>query len=377
MVHDDGLLRIVEGECPDSSAVHLKAEGLYMVPGLVDAHVHLGLPRTSRDSASDTIEAVRNRLAKIAARTLMGGVTLVRDLGDRLARGKVLAEVAGELDAPRFVSAISGLTVPKGYGTFLGEAVGNDEELVLAVRRRAAQGARVIKLFLNGGVDFETGLVSAPQFDARTVALAASEAHHYNLPLAVHANGSEAVMMALVAGADTIEHGILLNDACLAMMAERGVYWIPTLTPLWQALRSAEQERVKTGVVRFAMLSKLFEQHQRAVAKAVAMGVKVAAGTDAGSPGVGHGSLIDEIEQFVSAGVVPIDALRAGTIIAAQALGMSDCAGSIDSGRWGDFLLLRRDPRNDPNALRDFVAMYVGGKAVIGRGFQDPLSQTD
>jgi len=273
------------------------------------------------------------------------------------------------LDCPRVISALSGLTAPNGYGVFLGETVRDTEELLVAMRRRHEAGARAIKLFLTGGVNFATGAVAAVRFDRRTVAVAAAAAHDLGLPLAVHANGAEAVMDAVLAGADTIEHGILVNDDGLRTMAEHGVFWVPTLTPLWRALEDPCD--ADEGTVRTTSLRRIFQQHQDSVARAFELGVKVVAGTDAGSPAVPHGCLSGEIDLFVAAGVHPALALKSATIWAAEALGADREIGSIGPGRRGDLLLLRRNPLQTSAALKEIHHVICGGKiAPFGDGHQ-------
>ena len=169
-------------------------------------------------------------------------------------------------------------------------------------------------------------------------------------------------MDAVLAGADTIEHGILVNDDGLRAMAEHGVFWVPTLTPLWRALQEDPCAADEASTIMMTSLRRIFQQHQDSVSRAFELGVKVVAGTDAGAPGVLHGCLVREIELFVAAGVHPALALKSATIWAAEALGVGSETGLIGPGRRGDLLLLRRNPLQTSAALNEIRQVICGGK---------------
>ena len=159
--------------------------------------------------------------------------------------------------------------------------------------------------------------------------------------------------MLLLEGAQTVD--------VLRGVAEHGVFWIPTLTPLWRALSSSAAD---AGAQLTASLRRVYEQHQASVARAFDLGVKIIAGTDAGSPGVPHGCLAEEVGLLVAAGASPADALKSATIWAIEALALGQETGLIAPGRRADFLLLRRNPLEEPTALREITHVACAGKLV-------------
>lgn len=322
--------------------------GAYLVPGLVDAHVHLALGG-SRDPVAN------------ARRALRRGVCAVRDLGRPEEEPGEAAE--GNLSCPRIVSAGPALTRPGGYGLFLGRPIPPGSPLAPVVDGLISRGAGVIKVVLTGAVDLATGTVGPAQFSARELAQIVAAARGAGIPVAAHANGRTAVALAARAGVDSVEHGILLGSAELQLLAERGIRWVPTLSPL-HALAADP---------RCTGLPRVFSKHLEAVAEGAALGVKVVAGTDAGSPGVQHGALGLELALLRRAGL-SAEQLRASvTQEAARLLGLPEGYGTLDPGAQTDLVWFSHDPfapegprrRDDPpDALGDPLGVLCRGRRL-------------
>jgi imidazolonepropionase-like amidohydrolase len=298
--------------------------GAFVSPGLIDGHVHLGLGGAPEAAARASVAA---------------GLTAVRDLG-----GMRNADSRGLLDAPgrpdvwglplRVVSAGRALTRKGGYGAFLGAAVSDRAELLAAARCEVDRGAATLKVIVSGVVDFAGGTVGPPHFDKEDLRELVALAGHAGVPVAAHANGAEAIGMAVAAGVDSVEHGILISEPELLAMAAAGTRWVPTLTPLHN-LR---------GDLRWPRLADIFERHLEAVARGRELGVTLVAGSDAGSPGVSHGSLHTEVTLLRLAGLSPPELRRAATNAAAELLKLGGGYGRLEVGARTDLAWFAEDP---------------------------------
>jgi len=167
---------------------------------------------------------------------------------------------------------------------------------------------------LSGAVDFASGMAEGPYFTKQDLAEAVRAARDCGLSVAAHANGPASVRLAAQAGVDSVEHGIGLGEAELALLAERQVAWIPTLTPLY--LLEGQTERAAS------VPDEVLRQHLTAVARGRELGVTILAGTDAGSPSVLHGSLGIELDLLGRAGFAPDELAQLATKAAGRLLGI-------------------------------------------------------
>lgn len=322
--YDDGVVVARGALEPEPGDQVVDLGGAFVSPGLVDAHVHLGLGGPPEAAARACVAA---------------GLTAVRDLGGlREADPRGPQEASGPQDAwglpLRVVSAGRALTRKGGYGAFLGVAVSDRAELLAAARAEVGRGAATLKVILSGMVDFVAGTVGKPHFDREDLRELVALARHAGVPVAAHANGTEAIGIAVAEGVDSLEHGILISEAELSAMAAVGTRWVPTLTPLYN-LR---------GDPRWPRLAEIFERHLEAVARGRELGVTLVAGSDAGGPGVPHGSLHTEVTLLRRAGLSPPELRRAATSAAADLLGLSGGYGRLEVGAHTDLAWFAEDP---------------------------------
>ena len=340
-------------------------EGRFVMPGLVDCHVHLchdGVVDIVREAddrpALATVKAVAN-----AQRALRAGVTAVRDLG---ARGDMVLGVAeavrrGLIEGPRIVAAGRLLTMTGGHGGFIGREVDGPDGMRSAVREEIKAGARVIKTVATGGV-LTPGV--AAQQAAYTVAelqAAVEAAHAAGVPCTAHAIGHAGTKAALRAGVDSIEHGCFLDDESIGMMLERDVVLVPTLSAPAQILRGADQ-----GIPEYAVAKsrEVFEAHKASFRRALDAGVRVACGTDAGTPLNPHGSTPGEVRLMVENGMPVAHALLAATRVGAELLRIDDHCGTLEAGKAADVLVLDGDPLDDVTAISRPWMVLAGGEPV-------------
>ncbi|HZK48324.1 MAG TPA: amidohydrolase family protein, partial [Thermoleophilia bacterium] len=204
---------------------------------------------------------------------------------------------------------------------------------------RVAGGAGVVKVILTGSVDLERGVAPPAHFHSEELRRMVETAHELGVAVAVHANGAQAVTMAAEAGVDSVEHGILIDEESVRAMVDHDVVWVPTLTPLHALAVSG----------RWAAVPRIIAAHEAMVAAGHAAGVRIAAGTDAGSPGVAHGAVLSEVAHLRSAGLSPEAARAAVGAVAADLLGLGGGYGRLSRGAATDLVWFKQDPFADPS----------------------------
>ena len=236
------------------------------------------------------------------------------------------------------------------------------------VRRQIDRGADVIKFATTGGVNSGTGLATR-MYEDEAKALV-DTAHAYGRKVAVHAHGADGTKLALRAGADSIEHGAEMDDEIIPCSRRSGAYYVPTLSTVNGYLeRLAKDPNTYTPEVRKQIDWRIGITGQ-SLAMAYPAGVKIAFGTDAGVSK--HGRNADEFELMVKFGMPPVEALKAATVNAADLLGVSAEAGTIEPGKSADIIAVTGDPLSDVTILKKVEFVMVRGKVVVATD-RDPV----
>jgi imidazolonepropionase-like amidohydrolase len=277
-----------------------------------------------------------------AQETLLSGITTVRDLGSIDDLSIVLSKGIREkvVLGPRIIAAGKSIIMTGGHDPFWGICVDGPWEAVKAVRKQAERGAQVIKVSATGGVygRKEGEEVGQSELTRQELEAICREAHRLGLRVASHAIGEEGIDNSVWAGCDTIEHGILVRKETLQQMMKQGTFLTPTLFIYKKIAEgnapSYAKEKAKS----------VTEQHHRAFWEARAMGIKIAAGSDAGSPEAPHPSLFQELEELVKLGLSPLEVISISTLGNAEALGMRHLIGSVEVGKIADLLVLSENP---------------------------------
>jgi imidazolonepropionase-like amidohydrolase len=335
-----------------------------LLPGFIDAHTHLTM-MYSEDYKQERLDPLEKTIAERAldasvnARvTLLAGITTVRDVGslDYLDVGLRNAIRNGKVPGPRMLVTVHALSATGGHCDFsqgfreglfghesgpLEGVVNGADQARYAVRLDHKYGADMIKVCATGGVLSPTDDVDTSQLTQEELNAIVDEAHALRRKTAAHAHGAEGAKRAIRAGIDSIEHGTFLDDEALDMMKQRGTFLVPTLMAA-QGL----QERIDKGIyMPPAILAKaktaiasIHETFQRALAK----GVKIGLGTDAAV--YPHGRNLEEFHQMTDLGMKPIDALKAGTSMDAELLGLADKIGTLEAGKIADVVAVPGDP---------------------------------
>src|SRR6266436_3832802 len=356
--------------------------GMTVLPGLIDCHDHMAMHGydLARRWGIDEPQSTRTlRTAKVLAQTLAAGYTAVRDAAG-LDAGFKRAIDEGLIAGPRLIvslciiSPIGGIgdrVSPSGFSCcvpndpLLPDGVVNSlADVRPVVRRIVRAGADVIKCATTGGASSRPG--HGPRdgaFNLDEMQALTEEAHALDRRVMCHALGGRGLQIAIEAGVDSIEHGCYLDEEpeLLDAMAERGIFFVPTFA-VYEYHRKSALPHVRERAQH------LQEHHVESLRQALAAGVKIAAGTDAG--GHGHPANALEIECLVKAGLTPLQALRAATGWAAECLGMEREIGTIEKGKLADLVVVAGDPLKDVRLLQDpdrIALVLKGGEIVANR----------
>ena len=342
--------------------------GKTVIPGLIDAHIHSlfdasGDPFGSLEAESPSM--ITLKAANFMEKTLEAGVVAIRDMGgvDYLEMGLNEAINSGLTKGPRMQLSGKLITMTGGHGHLFGREVDSPHEARKAAREQLKNGVDLIKIMATGGVMTEGVQPGAPQLTEEEMRAAIIEAHKAERKTATHAQGVEGIKNALRAGIDSIEHGIFLDDEAVELMVENDVFLVPTLAaPYWIIDAGVEK-----GVPEFAVEKSkaVIESHTKSFQKAREAGVKIAMGTDAGTPFNKHGKNKFEIKMMVENGMKPIEAIKAATMGGAELMEISDKLGSVSEGKLADMVVVDGRPDQNIEDIYKVVEVYKDGKKVV------------
>ena len=356
--------------------------GAYLMPGLVNAHVHLcgsGKPM-SAGGAGDLIDKVvgnpvgrwylRRTLKQHAQVQLASGVTTVRSVGDPgFADVDVRDAInTGKYPGPRLLTSGVGVTVPGGHGAGLFAHIAKTpEEAREIVRTCFAHNCDLVKLFITGGV-FDAEVEGEPgvlRMSPEIARAAVEEAHKLGMPVAAHIESAEGVRVGLEAGVDTIEHGAELDDELIALFKRNGAGRSSSLTcTVSPALPFVElsPEKTKSTEVQKVNGRIVYEGIVRAAQQALAAGIPVGLGTDSSCPYITHYDMWREVVYFEClVGASRQLALHTATLGNARILGLGDETGSIEEGKAADLIVTAENPLENLEALRNVGLVMVRG----------------
>lgn len=364
---------------PKSGDTLIDLSDHFVLPGLIDCHVHLTGefgPHHKMDLVEEAPEAVALHAARHARATLDAGFTTVRDLGDFSGTGDAIfalrtAIARGHVPGPRIFAAGSIISPTGGHGLACGYR--DDINLLLdstgradgidgcraAVRRQVSRGADFIKFVATGGVLTDTETGTGQQFFDDEYKAIISTAKMLGRKTTAHAHGADGMKAALKAGVDAIEHGTFMDEEATAMMLDRGTVYVPTVLAGTTVAEQAKSADFMTPAIR----KKALEVGPRildTLRHAHAAGLNIAFGTDTGvSP---HGENAREFALMVKAGLTPMEAIRAATVSAAAHIGQVENLGSIEAGKAADIVATAKDPLADVEALTKMAFVMKDGQ---------------
>lgn len=345
-----------------------------ILPGLIDCHVHLtGDPQHS-GLKSLGISVPRQTLtgAKNARLTLEAGFTTVRNVGASGYSDVALRDSinAGEIPGPRMIVSGPALGSTGGHCdenllapefAHHGEGVADGTQAVMAKTREVVKyGADVIKFCASGGVFSKGDLPGTEQYSPAEMSALTTEAHRLGRKVAAHAHGAQAIIDATNAGADSIEHGSLIDEEGIRVMKQHGTYLVADVYNDDFILGQGKQYGFTEEMLD---KERMVGQKQReGFRRAAQAGVKIAFGTDAGV--YPHGGNAKQFAHMVKYGLTPIQAIQSATVNAADLIGWSDRVGSIEPGKLADLIAVEGDPLADVTILERVKFVMKGGQVI-------------
>jgi imidazolonepropionase-like amidohydrolase len=374
LVKDGKILKIAQNSMnipKDTQTIPL--DGQTLLPGFIDAHIHIcmdGSPDPVAAGLTESPTITTLKAAESARRTLMAGVTTVRDMGgkDGIDFGLRQAIDSGLIPGPRMLISGRLICMTGGHGWQVGLEANGPDEVRKAAREQIKAGVDIVKLMATGGVLTPAVEPGSEQLTEEELRAGVEEAHKAGKKTATHAMGTRGIQNALRAGIDSIEHGVYLDDETVSMMMERNIPLIPTIS----ALYNIETKGIEAGIPAFAVEKTLKVKpfHIESIRMAREAGVLVAAGTDAGTPFNLHGENLGEIKLLVDyGGFSPMGAIEAGTCIAARVLGLEKELGTVEEGKVADLVLVEGNPLDNIDVLlnqESICLVMQGGKIVKG-----------
>jgi len=380
LVREGRVLALQEGHLALPPGLKVLDLSAYTVlPGLIDGHTHLlgeiqgASPAAplEHSGAQDLMAGIRNARA-----TLRAGFTTVRDVGAlRAFLDTTLRDAIedGTVEGPRMAACGTYVTTRSGSGDLTGLApdVGLPADMRLGVADSEPEVRARVRQLLNGGADFikimATGAVftkgtkpGVPEFSESELRAAVQEAAKYGARVTAHAHGAEGIRNALRAGVQCIEHASFLDDEGIRLAKERGAF---LSMDIYNGDYSDEVGRLQHWPEEFLRKNRETTEIQRqGFRKAVAAGVKLSFGTDAGI--FPHGDNARQFAFMVRWGMTPLQAIQAATVRAAENLGWEDRVGSLEPGRFADLVAVKGDPLADIRLLERIPVVVKGGRLV-------------
>lgn len=341
---------------PQEGAQVIDLQGKYVMPGLIDAHVHI------RD-----FDAAR--------RALHSGVTTARSMGvshfvDTGLRGLA---AAGKIEAPEILAAGYHIRPQMAEEFFIdmpahADLMAGGVHGVAAMRRLVQVMASRKVNWIKTNATARAGLPQTdprqPYYDEAEMRALVEEAARHNLPVAAHAHGDEGGRAAVLGGVRSIEHGTYLSEETLKHMAEKGTYLVPTIAVVADlTLPGGDYDSPLLAIRGRHMYPRI----KKTAAMAHKLGVKLVTATDTGYGPNSTLRLSQELEEFVGIGLSPPEAIRAATSVAAELLGVDDHTGRIAAGLDADLIAIENNPFEDIGAVHDILLVVNNGKVVLNR----------
>ncbi|MHB8618870.1 MAG: amidohydrolase family protein [Chloroflexota bacterium] len=371
VVENSHVVEAGPGRSPAAAERILNLGGMAVLPGLINLHVHYGLmlPGALTTKYRDQSEAaLAYRMAENAWEALRIGVTTTRSVGEHKGADFALREAieAGRVPGPRMFTGGQALAVTGGHGTRVGGPATECDgpyEFRKAARSRLKSGADHVKIMISGGLAGEFEAVKDSQMAPDEIEAVVMAAHNAGKSVCAHSGAPQAMLDAIRAGVDCMEHGYFLNDEVASLMVEKETFLVPTI-----CVSRAEEYMRRIGVVEWQIKKSLDagEKHWQALKTAIGHGVRIGLGTDMlpADPNDGTFATYREMELLNEAGMSPMAVLLAATRVAADVVSAGDRLGSIEEGKLADLVACQGNPTDDIRTLRNMRLVMKAGEVI-------------
>lgn len=368
IIVEDGIIKEIGNERNkkfEEDCEIIDLEGKYLMPGMIDCHVHSffnSAPNIAQLFSTLTPVDLILIAIKNLEKQLKSGVVFVRDVGAinyyDIQIKKYLQN--GEIIGPDMYCAGKFVTMTGGHGHSVGREADGPVEVRKAVREQLKAGADVIKVMSTGGVMTPGVDVNAYQLNVDELKAAVEEAHKAGRKVCTHCHGTQGIKNSIIAGLDSIEHATLLDEEAIEMLVENGTYIVPTLV----APHFIVKYGVEGGIPKYAVdkAKQIIERHFESFNKAYKAGVKIAMGTDAGTPFNYHGKSAIELFLMTQAGMTAMDAIVTATKGSSELIGIEDKYGTLEKDKYANFIILSENPLENIETIQNPVSVYKKGK---------------
>ncbi len=339
--------------------------GKYVMPGLIDCHVHSCISDINRMAAQqeNEVDCTVNTIVNLG-NLLKNGVTYIRDTGHYKHVDLKLRRhlQSGTIKGPGMICSGECVVMTGGHAHFMSVEADGVDEVRKAVRAQIKAGVDGIKVCATGGVATPGMSVHSYQHNVEELAVAVEEAHKVGKKVLSHAHGTQGIKNSIIAGVDSVEHASILDDEAIEMAVKAGTYFVPTLA----VLRNIIDSGVAMGLPPHMLMKaqEVEKTHTSGIKKAYDAGVKLAMGTDTASTQLFGSNSHYELELMAGIGIPNMEVIKISTKNAADLLGIAATHGTLEVGKAADFIVMPENPVENISAVRELQSVYQAGIKV-------------
>ncbi len=370
IIVEDGMIKEIGTEYSNNFEQFqvVDLEGKYVMPGLIDCHMHISFPpvadMVSAVKLTHTIDHVVRAIKNLEA-LLKSGVTYIRGTGsiDYIDTKLKKHVINGTIKGPGMHCAGKLITMTGGHGYYLGKEADGIDGIRKAVRDELKEGVDLIKIVSTGGITTPGVDVNAYQLNVDELKAAVEEAHKAGKKICTHSHGTQGTKNSIIAGIDCIEHATILDDEAIEMAVKAGTYFVPTISAMYSIVKNGEEKGIPKYVVDKA--KEVIEKQNIGLRKAYEAGVKIAMGTDSGTPfNIQGENSASELELMTRYGMNPMDVIVSATKTASELIGIDNEYGTLEIGKHADFLVLSENPLENIKTIQKLESVYQNGVLV-------------
>lgn len=370
IIEDEEIKEILQNAGGESAKIHrddiiIDAKNKTIIPGLINAHLHLFLDASNRPLQNLSHEKGSLSLLRSVNRCKMiinQGITAVRDLGAKDYGIISLKEAIDNkiIPGPRIVACGMAIAMTGGHALSIARTADGTDEIRKIVRESLLEGCDFVKVFATGGFGKIGEQLDSYELSTDEIRAAVATAHAAGKRVAAHAYGNKGIWNALLAGVDSIEHATFLDEKTIREIVKKGIFLVPTLSNTYRLINRDKQHNLPDYMVDLA--KNVFPEMLDRFKEAYDAGIKLPAGTDGGSWLNPHHDIVTELKLREEAGIPRAELIRMATQIAAECLGLDHEIGSIQTGKKADMVILNADPLKNIENLKEIFCIIKNGE---------------